>query len=57
MPTRLSNALKPRRDIDAIAKNVIAFDENIAEVDPDPIQHTPVLGGALVAFGHHRLHS
>jgi hypothetical protein len=42
---------------DAIAKNVVvALDEDVAEVDPNPEEHTPVLRDALVALGHHRLH-
>jgi hypothetical protein len=49
--------LKPCRNIDTIAENVIAFDQDVAEVDPDPVQHTPFLWDALIAFGHRSLHS
>jgi len=54
---RLGDTLKPSRDVDAITENVIALDQDVSEIDPDPKQHTPVLRDALVAFGHHRLHS
>src|ERR1700750_3131126 len=54
--TRLSNPLKPSRDVDAIAKNVIPLDQDVPEGDADPKQHTPILRDALVALGHDRLH-
>src|SRR5258708_6091268 len=53
--SRLSNALKPCSDVDTVPKNVIALDQDVAEVDPDPKQHTPVLRDAFVPLGHHRL--
>src|SRR6516165_3432864 len=53
--TRLSDPLKPSRDIDAIAENVVALDQNVTEIDPDPVQHTLVLGDVFVAFRHCRL--
>jgi hypothetical protein len=51
-----SNALKPRRNIDAVTENVITLDQDVTKVDPDPVQHTPVIRDALVPLGHHRLH-
>src|SRR5271166_695021 len=36
-PARLCDALEPRGDIDAVAKNVVALDEHVAEVDADAI--------------------
>ena len=54
--TRLSDPLKPRRNIDPVTKNVVAFYQDIAEIDPDPKQHTLVLWDTLVPLGHHRLH-
>src|SRR6516165_5016727 len=54
---RLSDPLKPSRDVDAITENIVAVDQNVAKVDPNPKQHTPVLSGAAVPLGHHRLHS
>ena len=50
-------ALKPCSDVDAVPENVIALDQDVTEVNPDPKQHTPVLRDALVALGHHSLHS
>jgi predicted DNA-binding transcriptional regulator AlpA len=29
------DALDPRRDVDAIAKDVVAFDDDVADIDPD----------------------
>ena len=54
---RFRDALKPRRNIDAVTEDVVALDQDVAEVDPDPEQHTLVLRDAIVALGHHRLHS
>src|SRR6266566_6630080 len=47
--------LKPRGHIDAVSENIVAFDKHIAQVDPDPEQHSPVRRHTVVAFGHHRL--
>ena len=33
---RFGNALDPRRDVDAVAKDILAFDDDVADVDPDP---------------------
>jgi hypothetical protein len=54
---RLSDTLKPSRDVDAITENVIAVDQDVPEIDPDPEQHSAVLRGTSVALGHHHLHS
>ena len=32
----LGQALQPRRDVDAVAVNVVALDDDVAEVDADP---------------------
>ena len=32
---RLCEFLQPRRDVDAVAKNVVAVDDHIAEIDAD----------------------
>ena len=48
--TRLSDALKSCGDVDTVSENVIALDEDVTEVDPDPKQHTPILRDPLVAF-------
>ena len=54
--TGLSDAFEPGGDIDTIAEYVIALYQDITKVDSAPVQHTPILWDALVAFGHHRLH-
>jgi hypothetical protein len=36
--------------------NSVTLDQDVAEVDPDPKQHTPVLRDALIALGQGRLH-
>src|SRR5262245_43881674 len=54
--SRLSDALQPRRDVYAIAEYVIALDEDVPEVNPDPELHAAVLRNAFVPLGHHRLH-
>ena len=33
---RFGDAFDPRRDVDAVAKDVLALDDDIADVDPDP---------------------
>jgi hypothetical protein len=32
---RLGNALKPRRNVDAIAKNITVIDDDVADMDAD----------------------
>src|SRR5689334_2542430 len=41
-PAGFGYALEPCRNINAITENVIALDQDVPEVDPDPVQHTPV---------------
>jgi hypothetical protein len=53
--TGFGDALQPSCDVDAITENIIPLNEDVAEVDPDPKQHTPVLRDALIALGHHPL--
>src|SRR6516225_9904715 len=48
-------ALMPCGNVDAVTENVITLDQDVPEVNPDPVQHTPVLWGALLTFGHHSL--
>jgi len=50
------NTLQPSRDVDAITENIIALNKDVAEVDPNPKQHPPVLRDALITLGHHLLH-
>ena len=32
----LGDALDPRRDVDAVAEDVVALDDDVADIDPDP---------------------
>jgi hypothetical protein len=57
MPPGFGNALEPCSDIDALTENVVAFDQDIAKIDPDPEQHTSILRDIGVPLGHHGLHS
>ena len=49
--------LKPRRDVDAITEYVIAVDQDVSKVNPNPEQHTPVLRDTFVPLSHHSLYS
>ena len=40
---RLGQALQPRRDIDAVAVEVVALDDDVAEIDADAQHDTPRL--------------
>ena len=51
-PARLANALQPRRDIDAVAQNVVALDQHVAEIDADAIDDALGLGRLGVALDH-----
>src|SRR5271166_1773892 len=53
---RLANALQPRGDIDAVAQNVLAVDQHVAETDADAVGDASGFGSAGVAFGHLLLH-
>src|SRR5258706_7025096 len=54
--SRLSNALKPRGDVDTVPENVIAFNQDVPEIDADPEQHPAINGHPFVPLVHHRLH-
>src|SRR5260221_13882648 len=54
--SRLSNALKPRSDVDTVPEDVVALDQDVSKVDPDPEQHTAINGHPFVPLVHHRLH-
>src|ERR1700735_2912066 len=45
------DALKPCCDIHAITENIIALNEDVAEVDPNPEQHPPVFWDTVIALG------
>ena len=53
---RLGDALEPRRDVDAVAQKVVAFDEDVAEMNADAIDDALAFGQVRVALGHHALH-
>ncbi len=50
------DTLKPGCNVDAVSKNILALDEDVAEVDPHPKQHAPIPGDAVIALGHSGLH-
>src|SRR5579863_8127647 len=51
----LGDALEPRRDVDAVAEDVLAVDQHVAEMDADAIEDALVLRDALIALGHQLL--
>ena len=51
----LANPLQSRRDIDAVAQNVVALDQNVAEIDADAINDALIFGSAGVALDHQPL--
>jgi len=51
-PAGLRDTLQPRGDIDAIAQNILAVDQNVAEIDADAIEDALCLGNARVALDH-----
>jgi hypothetical protein len=57
MPARLSDALKPCSDVDTVPEDVLALDQDVSEIDPDPEQHPAINGHSFVPLGHHRLRS
>jgi hypothetical protein len=50
------DAFQPRGDVNAVAKDILAFDQDIAEVDANPVEDPLPLGRAFVAGGHLPLH-
>ena len=48
---RLSNTLKPRRNIDAIAEDVVGIDNDVANIDPDSVPELRV-GCTCCALRH-----
>ena len=55
MPAGLCERLQPRRDIDAVAEDVVAIDDDVAEIDPDPEPDPAVLGHTGLAIDHRAL--
>jgi len=44
--------LQPRGDVDAVAINVVAVDDHVAEIDPDAKAQAALLGEIQIAVGH-----
>ena len=53
---RLANLLQPRRNVDAVAEQVVALDHHVAEVDPDTVDEAFFRRGSLLAFRRALLH-
>ncbi len=52
---RLGQAFEPRRDIHSVAEDVVAVDDDVAEIDPDPEVDAPVFGDFGIAVDHRPL--
>ena len=52
MPPGSARAFQPRRDVHAVAVDVVALDDDVAEVDTDAKANALVLGNARLAPGH-----
>jgi hypothetical protein len=52
---RRRQPLQPRRDVDAIAVNVAAIDDDVAEIGPDAKAQALLLGEVQIAFRHRAL--
>jgi hypothetical protein len=52
---RIANPFEARGDVDPVAQDVLAVDENVAEIDADAIENASGLGNRFVALGHHLL--
>ncbi len=53
--TRRRLGLQPCRHVDAIAVEIVAFDDQVAEMQPDAENNGGVLGLILIGFGHYLL--
>jgi hypothetical protein len=52
---RRRQRLQPCRDVDAIAVNVVAVGDHVAEIDPDAKAQAALLGKIEIAVGHRAL--
>ena len=52
---RCCQPLQPSRDVDAVAINVAAIGDHVAEIDPDTKSEAPLLGEIQIAVGHRAL--
>jgi hypothetical protein len=51
----LGQCLEPRRNVDAVAVDVVAVGDHVAEIDPDPKGNALVLGHLRAAVRHRPL--
>jgi hypothetical protein len=54
-PARLCERFEARRDIDAVAEDVVVLDDDVAEIDPDPEPDPAVLWHTGLAIDHRPL--
>ena len=52
---RFRDALQTRRDVDAVAENILALDQHVAEMDAHAVDDAASLRGSGVALDHHLL--
>src|SRR5215470_17459775 len=55
-PADIGQGFDPRRDVDAVAVNIVARDDDIGEVDPDPKIEPLADRDTRVALRHAALH-
>src|SRR4030095_10597737 len=55
-PARLRQGLQAARDVDPVAEDVVAVDDDVADVDPHAKLETQIGRDAGIAFGHSALH-
>jgi hypothetical protein len=48
--TRFGDAFEPGRDVDAVAQDIVALDQHIAEMNPDAPFHALVAGDCRIAL-------
>ena len=51
----LGDGLEPRRDVDAVTEDVVALDDDVAEIDADAELDASVLRHVLIALDHRPL--
>ena len=55
IPPGSDKRFQARRDIDAVAEDVVVLDDDVAEIDPDPEPDPAVLGHTGLAIDHRPL--
>src|SRR6266478_8033705 len=53
---RRGYGFEPRGDVNAIAKDIVIFDDDVAEINPDPEFNPPLLSEGGLARGDRPLH-